>query len=105
MGTTVESVVMFRDNRGSESSGTLIHLTPHVAVFEVYGPRPFVTPRELLKGVRILRSGKPIYMGTVEVSGIAPDRPDGHRFRQPGRPVGSQHRRRAPSLDARPFRR
>src|SRR5688572_1941735 len=72
MGTTVESVVMFRDNRGSESSGTLIHLTPHVAVFEVYGPRPFVNLRELLKGVRILRSGKPIYMGTVEVSGIAP---------------------------------
>jgi extracellular factor (EF) 3-hydroxypalmitic acid methyl ester biosynthesis protein len=66
---------MFRDSQGAESLGTLVHLTPALAVFEVYGPRPIVHPREVLRGVRILRSGKPVYMGTVEVSGIAPTGP------------------------------
>jgi extracellular factor (EF) 3-hydroxypalmitic acid methyl ester biosynthesis protein len=66
---------MFRDSEGAESLGTLVHLTPELAVFEVYGPRPIVHPREVLRGVRILRSGKPVYMGTVQVSGIAPTGP------------------------------
>ena len=65
MGTSVESVVMFTDSQGAESSGTLVHLTPSLAVFEVYGPRPPVHPREILKGVRILRSGTPVYMPTA----------------------------------------
>ena len=75
MGTLGQSVVVFTDSQGAESSGTLVHLTPSLAVFEVYSPRLPVHPRDILRGVRILRAGKPVYMGTVQVSGVAPNGP------------------------------
>jgi extracellular factor (EF) 3-hydroxypalmitic acid methyl ester biosynthesis protein len=68
--STIESGVVFRNNRGAEIRGALARLTRNALMFEVYSPYPLVETGETLESVRIVRGGQPVYNGGAVVDSV-----------------------------------
>jgi len=66
------SFVSFRTVRGVESRGTLTHLTPDQAVFEVYDPNVALQVSEVLENLSIFRGDRTIYAGRGLVRSFVP---------------------------------
>ncbi len=67
---TTDSVVAFRNSQGATARGTLIHLSRHIVVFEVYNPYSIVQLSEVLSGLQIRRGERDIYTGRAVVTNI-----------------------------------
>jgi len=52
-----DSLVTFRNSQGAHARGTLMDLTRHAVVFEVYNPYSIVQLSEVLQELRINRAG------------------------------------------------
>jgi extracellular factor (EF) 3-hydroxypalmitic acid methyl ester biosynthesis protein len=65
-----ESVVVFRNSQHQEARGTLVRLTRHNVVFEVYNPYSIVQLSEVLVDVRIRRADRDIYSGKAVVTNL-----------------------------------
>jgi len=65
-----ESLLVFRNSQGRESRGTLMNVTRHVVVFEVYNPYSIVQLSEVLHDLRIHRGERIIYQGRAVVSNL-----------------------------------
>ena len=68
--TGLDSLVVFRNSQGVEARGTLIHITRHLVVFEVYNPYSVVQLSEVLDELRIMRGDRIIYTGRAVVSNL-----------------------------------
>jgi extracellular factor (EF) 3-hydroxypalmitic acid methyl ester biosynthesis protein len=66
----IESLVSFRNSQGVSASGTLVHLTRNVVVFEVYNPYSIVQLSEVLNEFRVLRGERTVYAGRAVVSNL-----------------------------------
>lgn len=67
-----DSLVLFRNSQGSQGRGTLLHVTRHAVVLEVYNPFSIVQLSEVLEDVRILRREHAIYQGRAVVTTLVP---------------------------------
>lgn len=69
---SLESLVLFRNSRGLSGRGTLLHLTRHSVVLEVYNPYSIVQLSEVLHELTILRRDLAIYRGRAVVTTLVP---------------------------------
>lgn len=67
---TTDSLVLFRNSQGVEARGTLIRMSRHQVVLEVYNPYSIVQLSEVLEDVRIRRGDRVIYQGRAVVSNL-----------------------------------
>jgi len=65
-----DSLVTFLNSQGSNARGTLMDLTRHAVVFEVYNPYSIVQLSEVLQDLRINRGGRDIYQGRAVVTNL-----------------------------------
>jgi extracellular factor (EF) 3-hydroxypalmitic acid methyl ester biosynthesis protein len=65
-----DSLLSFRNSQGVESRGTLMSLTRHLVVFEVYNPYSIVQLSEVLSDLRIRHGERAIYDGKAVVSNL-----------------------------------
>jgi extracellular factor (EF) 3-hydroxypalmitic acid methyl ester biosynthesis protein len=65
-----DSVVLFRNSQGVEARGTLVRLSRHQAVVEVYNPYSIVQLSEVLEQMQIRRGDRVIYRGRAVVSNL-----------------------------------
>ena len=66
----IESLVAFRNSQGVQATGTLVHLTRNVVVFEVYNPYSIVQLSEVLGNFRVMRGERTVYSGRAVVSNL-----------------------------------
>lgn len=66
----IESVVAFRNSQGVRATGTLVHLTRNMVVFEVYNPYSIVQLSEVLSEFRVMRGERTVYSGRAVVSNL-----------------------------------
>ena len=65
-----ESVLIFKNTSGVECRGTLMSVTQHLAVFEVYNPYSIVQLSEVLSELQIRRGERVVYAGKAVVSNL-----------------------------------
>ena len=65
-----DNIAVFRNSQGNEASGTLVRLTRHLIVMEVYNPYSIVQLSEVLHDLRIRRGERTIYAGRAVVSNL-----------------------------------
>lgn len=63
-------MVAFRNSQGVQATGTLVHLTRNMVVFEVYNPYSIVQLSEVLDDFRVMRGERTIYSGRTVVSNL-----------------------------------
>ena len=66
--TGIDSLVSFKNSKGRNGRGTLIHITRTSIVFEVYNPYSIVQFSEVLPHLEVIRGERVIYKGRVVVS-------------------------------------
>jgi len=66
----IESLVAFKNSQGINATGTLVHLTRNMVVFEVYNPYSIVQLSEVLGDFRVLRGERVVYSGRAVVSNL-----------------------------------
>lgn len=66
----IESLVTFRNSQGTRATGTLVHLTRNLVVFEVYNPYSIVQLSEVLSDFRVMRGERTVYAGRAVVSNL-----------------------------------
>ena len=65
-----DGFISFANSQGATARGTLMHLTRHQAVFEVYNPYSIVQLSEVLSGLSIRRGERTLYDGRAVVSNL-----------------------------------
>lgn len=65
-----QSIITFRNSQGQESRGTLLKLTRHKVVMEVYNPYSIVQLSEVLANLKIMRGDAVIYNGRAVVASL-----------------------------------
>lgn len=65
-----QSIITFRNSQGQESRGTLLKLTRHKVVMEVYNPYSIVQLSEVLANLKIVRGESTIYNGRAVVASL-----------------------------------
>lgn len=65
-----QSIITFRNSQGQESRGTLLKLTRHKVVMEVYNPYSIVQLSEVLANLKIVRGENTIYNGRAVVASL-----------------------------------
>lgn len=65
-----DSLVSFRNSQGIEASGTLVHLSRHSVVFEVYNPYSIVQLSEVLTQFHIHRGERCTYQGKAVITNL-----------------------------------
>lgn len=65
-----QSIITFRNSQGQESRGTLLKLTRHTLVMEVYNPYSIVQLSEVLANLKIVRGDTVIYNGRAVVASL-----------------------------------
>jgi extracellular factor (EF) 3-hydroxypalmitic acid methyl ester biosynthesis protein len=65
-----QSIINFRNSQGQESRGTLLKLTRHKVVMEVYNPYSIVQLSEVLANLKIVRGENTIYNGRAVVASL-----------------------------------
>lgn len=65
-----QSIITFRNSQGQESRGTLLKLTRHKVVMEVYNPYSIVQLSEVLANLKIVRGESVIYNGRAVVASL-----------------------------------
>ncbi|MBZ0135739.1 MAG: class I SAM-dependent methyltransferase [Planctomycetes bacterium] len=66
----IESLVAFRNSQNVRATGTLVHLTRNLVVFEVYNPYSIVQLSEVLSDFRVMRGERVVYSGRAVVSNL-----------------------------------
>ena len=66
----IESLVAFRNSQNVKATGTLVHLTRNLVVFEVYNPYSIVQLSEVLSDFRVMRGERTVYSGRAVVSNL-----------------------------------
>ena len=66
----LDSTVAFRNSQALQASGTLVHLTRNMVVFEVYNPYSIVQLSEVLSEFRVMRGMRAVYSGRAVVSNL-----------------------------------
>ncbi|MCB9893919.1 MAG: class I SAM-dependent methyltransferase [Planctomycetes bacterium] len=66
----IESMVAFQNSQGVKATGTLVHLTRNMVVFEVYNPYSIVQLSEVLGDFRVMRGERVVYSGRSVVSNL-----------------------------------
>lgn len=65
-----QSIITFHNSQGQESRGTLLKLTRHKVVMEVYNPYSIVQLSEVLANLKIIRGESTIYNGRAVVASL-----------------------------------
>jgi extracellular factor (EF) 3-hydroxypalmitic acid methyl ester biosynthesis protein len=65
-----DNTLTFRNSQGIEAQGTIIRLSRHMVVFEVYNPYSIVQLSEVLSQIRIHRGDRSIYSGRAVVTNL-----------------------------------
>src|SRR5437899_3414442 len=65
-----ESLVTCQTIQGTEIRGTLLRISRHLAVFEVYNAQLVLRLSEVLKDFRVLVAGRPSYVGRAVISSV-----------------------------------
>jgi extracellular factor (EF) 3-hydroxypalmitic acid methyl ester biosynthesis protein len=65
-----DNTLTFRNSQGVESQGTIMTLSRHAVVFEVYNPYSIVQLSEVLSQIRIHRGDRSIYSGRAVVTNL-----------------------------------
>ena len=69
---SLDSLVLFRNARGLDGRGTLLHMTRRSVAFELYNPYSIVQLSEVLVDFRVVREGQPLYQGRAVVNSLVP---------------------------------
>lgn len=64
----IDSLIKFTNSQGTGATGTLVQITRHSIVMEVYNPYSIVQLSEVLEGLHIRREDRIIYQGRAVVS-------------------------------------
>src|SRR5438309_1532039 len=65
-----ESIVTCQTTQGTEIRGTLLRISRHLAVFEIYNTQLVLRLSEVLKDFRVLVAGRPSYLGRAVISSV-----------------------------------
>jgi len=65
-----ESLVTCQTTQGAEIRGTLLRISRHLAVFEIYNAQLVLRLSEVLKDFRVLVAGRPSYLGDAVLSSV-----------------------------------
>jgi len=65
-----DGAIVFKNSQGAEAQGTLIRLSRHSVVFEVYNPYSIVQLSEVLNHLRIRSGERDIYSGKAVVTNL-----------------------------------
>src|SRR5262245_28493325 len=67
-----DSLVVFQSTEGFELRATILRLTRHLAVFEIYGPGTVLQMSEALNEFRIIINDRVVYSGKAVVRNLIP---------------------------------
>src|SRR4051794_33884596 len=65
-----ETLISCENSQGMEIRASVIRLSRHVVVFEVYSPFPLLRLSEALNNFRILLAERPVYLGRAVVTNL-----------------------------------
>jgi extracellular factor (EF) 3-hydroxypalmitic acid methyl ester biosynthesis protein len=65
-----DSLITCQNHQGIEIRATLLRITRHLAVFEIYDHQLVLRLSEVLSDFRVLVSGRPVYLGRAVVTSI-----------------------------------
>src|SRR5437773_3160878 len=65
-----DTLVTCQNHQGFEIRATLVRITRHLAVFEIYNNQLVLRLSEVLSDFRVLVNGRPVYLGRAVVTNV-----------------------------------